>query len=369
MNLKSSFKLYTPIELSQLDYKVLALLYQPLLGVTAHSVYVTLFQLNLCKNSQILDHQTLLDLLNIKHQTLIHARQHLEALNLLDVYQNKDVYVYHLKTPLTPKQFLLDTIFGSYLLSEIGEKNLSFIKEQFRLHDIDLKGFKNITKSFDELFEFKETKLLNIDHQLQGKIFNGGSMIKYPFDFETFIDQMPSRYKNVHVLTEKFKENIIKIAFVYQLSAQDMVEVYEQAHDPHQLTTFNQLNVKASQYYQKKKKGITVQEKDLSQTDIMESITPEMVVQKYGNPEHNAFALHTIGSILNRNLTSIGVLNVLVMFLMKHKEGILPPLRYLEKVIDDWTQKGIMTTEDALIHVSKLEESQVIPNHKTTKKK
>lgn len=356
MQLKSTFQLQVHSELSALDYKVLALLYQPLLGVTAHSLIVTLYQLNHKVSQRTFTHQYLLDILNLKQQAFLKARHQLEALNLMNVFQEQSHYVYCLKMPLSPKQFLVDTIFGSYLKTEIGEDNLEDIKALFKLDTVDLSNYENITKSFDELYEFKATNLLEIDHELQGKIQNGGSLIKYQFDYNAFVELLPERVKNTQLLTDKFKDQVTKIAFVYQYTPNEMATIFEKTYQPNEQVTFNQLTMKATQYYQKNKQKLTIKEKDLTQAEILSRVTPELIIQKYGKANYIAMALETASHMMERNQIDIGIINVLIMFVIKHKDGILPTLKYMEIVLADWMKKGVLTTEDALAYASKLED-------------
>ena len=119
MKVNSKFNLFMQTDLSASDFKVLALLYQPLLGLNAYSIYNIFYQFN--KLNQLTPHHFLLDLLNIKQDEFINAREKLEALGLLETYlKNEDEYLYILKAPFTAKQFLLDTFLGTYLESEIG---------------------------------------------------------------------------------------------------------------------------------------------------------------------------------------------------------------------------------------------------------
>jgi replication initiation and membrane attachment protein len=43
------------------------------------------------------------------------------------------------------------------------------------------------------------------------------------------------------------------------------------------------------------------------------------------------------------------------MLVLKHKDGVLPNLTYMEKVLHDWLNKGVQTTEDAIKFSSSLE--------------
>lgn len=366
MRNSSQFRLSIQSDLSAGDFKVLALLYQPLLGMEAHGLYITFYQLiNKTSNNQMI-HADLFDLLDLKQTDFLKMRHKLEALNLLTVYQREDEYLYFMKAPLTAKQFLVDTVFGSYLQSEIGEKQVGQLAKMFKIDIPDTTEFQNITKTFDQLYEFKSLNLLNVEHDLQGRQQNGGSKLSYQFDYERFVDSLPERYKSTQLLNERFKQQVTKIAFVYQFDVLDMVEIYQEAAKSKQTINFSQLNLKARLHYQKNNQTLKIQEKDLSEASIISQITPQVIIQKYAKTNQQGIALSTASLLLERNHVEPGIINVILMLVLKNKDGILPNIAYLEKVLHDWLNKGVQTTEDAIAFAANLETK--FQNQKASKK-
>ena len=364
MKNSSLFHLQIQSDLSASDFKVLALLYQPLLGLEAHGLYITCYQLLNKTHKITYSHQELFDLMNIKKADFLLMRNKLEALNLLCVFQKEEEFIYFLKAPLTAKQFLIDTVFGSYLRSEIGERNMQFVTQLFKLDLMSTEGFKNVTKSFDELYEFKSLNLLSIQHPLQGKQNNGGSHINYTFNYEAFIEMLPDRLKNTQLLTDKFKETLNKIAFVYQFDVGDMVEIYQQAAKSKQLVNFEQLNFKARQYYEEKHQLLTIKQKELSKPHLVDQVAPQAIISKYAKTDQQGIALSVATQLLERNSVEPGIINVILMLVLKHKQGIMPNINYMEKVLHDWLNKGVQTTEDAIRHSQNLETQYDVKSQK-----
>jgi replication initiation and membrane attachment protein len=58
---------------------------------------------------------------------------------------------------------------------------------------------------------------------------------------------------------------------------------------------------------------------------------------------------------MERNHIDLGVINVLLLFVLKRKDGILPHLHYLEKILNDWLSKGVATSTDAIEMTTQLE--------------
>ncbi len=355
MKNSSTFIIQSQSDLSAADFKVLALLYQPLMGLEGQSLYNTFYQLINKTGRNSYTHTELFDLLNLKQQEFLKIRNKLEALNLLTVYQKEDFYLYFMKAPLTAKQFLVDTVFGSYLQSEIGEKNMNLLTLLFKMDVPDKEGFENITKSFDTLYEFKSLNLLSVPHALQGRQQNGGSHLNFKFNYEAFVDHLPERLKNSQLLNEKFKEQVNKIAFVYQYDVADMVGIYENAAKSRQNVNFAQLNMKAKLYYEQKHQLLTIKQKDMPLTSLIDQVAPQVIIQKYAKTDQQGIALSTASQLLERNAVEPGIINVILMLVLKHKDGVLPNINYMEKVLHDWLNKGVQTTEDALSYSTNLE--------------
>jgi len=72
----------------------------------------------------------------ILNQGTFNYRYKLEALGLLVVFQSDNEYIYSLKSPMTAKEFLNDTIFGSYLQDQIGEIQMNNLISEFRLYQL-----------------------------------------------------------------------------------------------------------------------------------------------------------------------------------------------------------------------------------------
>ncbi len=359
MKNSSIFRLHITSDLATQDFKVLALLYQPLLGIDAHSLFITFYQLNHKTIISEYTHQQLFDLLSLRQSDFLKMRNKLEALNLLEVYQNIDTYVYTLKTPLTAKQFLLDTVFGSYLQSEIGEKNVDMIASLFKIEIPNLEGFTNITKPFDSMYEFKSLNLLKFDYEFAGRKQNGGSHIGYQFDFNQFVEHLPERLKNSQLLNQKLQTQISKIAFVYQFGIEDMVEIYMEASKSKQTVNFQALNHKAKRHYETKNQTLSIKEKDIPKTELIKTLPPQVIIQKYSKMDLQGLALSTATLLIERNHVDPGIINVILMLVLKQKDGVLPGLKYMETVLHDWLNRGIQTTEDALNYSMKLENQWV----------
>ncbi|HKL94993.1 MAG TPA: DnaD domain protein [Haploplasma sp.] len=358
MKVNSKFNLFMQTDLSASDFKVLALLYQPLLGLNAYSIYNIFYQFN--KLNQQTPHHFLLDLLNIKQDDFINAREKLEALGLLETYlKTEDEYLYILKAPFTAKQFLLDTFLGTYLESEIGERNFNTLIEVFKVNKPVVTHLDNITKDFDQLFQFHATSLLNIDAEFEGRNGVNSNLIKNSINYEDFVEKLPRALKGVNLLNENFKQKIIQLAFVYQFDVNQMVDVYTNAHKGRKNITIEQISLQAKRYYETNNKDLVVTNKVLNEQDALSNVPFTSIVDKFvvDDSFQKAMALDTIHDFINQNDIEVGVLNVLLIFILKNKNGILPHVNYLNKVWQSWAKNGVQSVGDALSYRDTIEKN------------
>jgi len=358
MRINSKFRLHINTSLSSSDYKVLALLYQPLIGVDAYAIYSTFY--HLVKGNEIDSHQLLFDLLNITMDDFKKAITKLEALGLIETYINsKKDYVYIIKPPYSAKKFLTDTFLGAYLESEIGTKNLENIIKVFKVNKPDLTNYKNITKSFDEVYQVHTKKLLNISDDLEGRNGFNNQLIRNGINYNEFIERLPRALKSPVLFNDNFKQKLIQLAFVYQFNVDDLVLIYKNASKGNTTATIEQINLQARLYYEKNNEVITIQKKTTSDTEVIKDLSFRTVVDKFvvDDPILRASSLDTINNFIAQNDVDLGVLNVLLIFILKNKEGVLPHVNYLNKVWESWAKAGVRTAEDAINHREQLEKT------------
>src|SRR5690606_14405966 len=107
------------------DEKVLSFLYQPLIGPVCISLYFTLrnqVEQNRLSTEPI-SHYYIMNLMDMSLSEFFVARQKLEAIGLLDTYVKKGedfrLFIYELKPPLSPPQFISDGLLNIYLYQKI----------------------------------------------------------------------------------------------------------------------------------------------------------------------------------------------------------------------------------------------------------
>src|SRR5574344_1605147 len=152
------------------DRKILIMLYQPIIGSTAINFYMTLW--SYLDKYEIISipwtHHHLMSSMQVSLENIIEAREKLEAIGLLKTYVKIDTknelnnYVYELYSPLRVYDFLTDPILSTILHDSVGDIEYKNIKEYFKMPNIDLKGYKDITSKFNDVF--MTTSIVNMDN-------------------------------------------------------------------------------------------------------------------------------------------------------------------------------------------------------------
>ena len=352
---KSTFNIISQSALSSDEWKVLGILYQPIIGVLSFSLYHTFYHLLNTKNyqSETFTHQFLLDVLNVKIDELKEAREKLEAINLLNTFVQGEHTIYQLKSPLSPRGFIQDTILGQFLLTEMGKKLYDQVTNLFKVEKIELTGYTEVTRNFDDVFNFIDSNHFYDSDVYLGKKSNLGARIKDQINYEAFVEKLPDRVKKPILMSRQTVDTIQKLVFVYQFSLDEIVDIYIKTVSPNGDIDLGNLSFKAQTYYQDKKKVLPVvsETKQLngkeSSINYLKTVSPMQILEKYAKDDYQLMYTDTVMSLIERNQVEIGIINTLLLHILKFKDGHLPHITYLEKVLETWLKKGIRTTEDA----------------------
>ncbi|WP_349401956.1 putative membrane protein [Candidatus Phytoplasma solani] len=347
------FKIENQISLSFEDHKNLNLLYQPLIGAQALGIYYILLSL---KSNFEYQHQFLFDLAGISEDIFSESKEKLEALNLLATYQknNQKEKIYLVIAPYKGNDFLQDPLLSNFLLSEIGEKNYFNLQSHFLRETMHLEGFQDISKKFDEIYQFQK---INFNKNLDQKKFIGlfdKSFLKNNFNYELFLKNLPERFKKPFLVEFKTMDFIQKLSLVYDLSPQMMAEIYQKSFlNPDDIDLSKlRLNVKKNHHQNNKNKKIVSSKKIEDDEEKMISFlkkadATQRIIKDYCQKNNQAMASDVVFQLLERNDLELGLVNVLLIYILRYRDGILPSVVYLEKTLKSWAQKGVVDVETA----------------------
>ena len=365
-----TFIVVNKTSLSDKDRNILVLLYQPIIGSQAISLYYTLW--SYLDKSELLSnewtHHHLLRDMMISNSELTESKEKLEAIGLIKTYVKKgniNNYVYELYSPITASEFINNPILNMSLFNAVGKLEYDRIIGYFRLPKINLKEYEDVTKKFSDVFDFRVEPLNdNLIYDLKSK--NTRKLeIMSKIDINTILSLISDDILNKKSITKDIKELILKISFIYNYDNDDMIELIRNSISDHHTIDKKLLTENANKYYRYDNLGklpsliykqqpeyLRKENLDTSNRSRMihlfETTTPyDFINSKYktGNPTSSDLAIISY-LLIDLNLKP-GVVNVLVDYVLKINNNKL--IRsFVEVIASQWSKAGIETVEDAM---------------------
>jgi replication initiation and membrane attachment protein len=379
------FFVYSKSYISAGDYQTLALLYQPIIGVLAFSLYCTLW--NLLNRQTLLSerylHSDLESLLGTEIAKLEEARRNLEAIGLLNAYFHDDCFAYEIRLPMSPSSFINDGVLGTYLQTCITEKRYEKVLKLFQLAPVVRDGFVNVTRSFDEVFP----AISGEKAQVVGDFptVNRAKKVQishHPFDFRLLAESFPDEEKVRNLITEPIKEKILRLSYVYGLDESAMHEVFAKAtNEDFTVLEPTKLSVFAREWYRnhenKPSESSPVRRENLlnGQTTDPETyfstVSPRDLLAQMSGGLVSEADLRIVERLVDEIALDPGVVNVLLAYTIKINEGTMPTWAYYQKIGMAWKRNQIDSVKIAMDYVRHLQsefEKNQNPSPKKTRK-
>ncbi|KZE64539.1 hypothetical protein AWM68_10360 [Fictibacillus phosphorivorans] len=369
--------------LHEVDHKVLTMLYQPLIGAFAHSLYMTLW-IEANMNRQTQKHQHLMNVTQFSLKDILSGRKKLEAIGLLKTYkkdgESAREYIYELQQPLSPNAFFTDGFLSIYLFNRLGKAKFTEVRESFYIPQLDVSEFKDVTASFSDVFtslhpsemssksyaEISEN-VLPEDAALHEKGIHGKVVLgESTFDFEAMVNQISAFIVPKEVLTPKLKEAIYKLAYIYQLQPMDMSKQIQNVYYSTGEISAENLRREIQKWYRfeheeglpvlalktqpvplKALHGMQPQTKEEELIKYFEEVSPYRLLEDYSGATPSEVDLKLVAyCMLDQNL-SPGVTNVLLDYVlcendMKLAKGLI------ERIASHWARKKAQTVTEAM---------------------
>ena len=356
------------------DKKIITLLYQPIIGYTAVSLYYTLIgDLEKCDiMSEDLTHHHLMANMQLKLEDIIIAREKLEAIGLLKTYMKKDhvnQYVYLLYSPISVNDFFLHPILNVVLYNNLGKTEYDKVKNYFKVPRFNLKDYEDITSSFDEVFKPVRSTIEGTNEDITKRDSNNIKINK-GIDFNLLISSFPEKNINEKCFNEETKELINQLSFIYNLDTLDMQGLVRNSINEKGLIDKTILRKSCRDYYQfdnygnlptliynrqpeylKKPKGDNSKWARVVYT--FENVTPyQLLKAKYKGAEPTDRDKRLIENLLVDQKLAPGVVNVLISYVLKVNNERLNR-SYVETIAGEWKRLNIETVEDAMRYTEK----------------
>lgn len=368
--------------ISEEDKKIINMLYLPIIGPLAVSLYNILIndldKLNLV--SDISTHAKLLSNLHISSNELTEARNVLEAIGLLKTYIKTDTinnYIYELYSPVSAHEFFSHPIFNIVLYNNIGKKEYDKLIAYFKLPKINKEGYTEVTHSFSEVFESVPYTSSNVSSENIRKYNKLKLNINSSFDMNFLIESLDS-YIDKKVFTKELQELIISLSFLYDIEVIKMQNIIRTCINERGTINRDELRKHCRNHYQFDHSGLlpTVIEQTQPQSFrkplgdnsklakviyAFERITPyELLKSKHNGAEPTKRDMKLVEDLMLDYKLNAGVINVLIDYVLKTNDNKLES-KLVETIAGHWSRKKIETVEEAMEIAKK--------NHKSPSKK
>ena len=355
--------------MDDIDRKIVTMLYQPIIGHTATTLYFTLFD-DLLRHdvmSEELTHHHLMATMQLKLEDILIAREKLEAVGLLKTYLKKDHvnnFVYLLYAPLSVNEFLNHPILNVVLYNNLGKKEYENIVNCFRIPKVNLKDYEDITKSFNKVFSSVSSNTYLGNDNIVKK--NRGTIeITEGVDFNLLISSIPKSMVSDKCFTDEVKDLINSLAFVYNIDDLNMQGLVRNSINEKGLIDKTELRKSARNFYQFEQGGklptlIYSKQPDYLKTPsgdtsnwakqvyTFENVTPyDYIRSKYKNGEPTLRELQIIEDLMVKQKMKPGVVNVLIDYVLKVNNQKFTR-SYVETVAAQWSRLNIETVEAAM---------------------
>lgn len=355
--------------LTENDKKTLISLYEPIIGPTAVSLYLTLWSdLDMREDMSIsYTHHHLMTILKSSLEIIVDARKALEALGLLKSFKKNDEniseYIYELYSPLNPSEFFNHPILGVLLLNNIGESEYEHLIQYYKRKTLKKDGFEEITSSMNKTFKsVTPNEALKYDIRKQTK---GNLEIDDVIDFNLLEVSIPKGMINSKTFNKKTKELINQLAYIYNIDTMKMSELLRLVIDEFGLVNKEKLRDAARKSYEYNHNGnlptivyhtqpehlkspIGDTSNRAKMIYVFENTKPyDFLTSKNKGVKPTARDLKMIESLAVDFALPPGVINVLIDYALRVNDGKLVQ-KYLEAIASTWSRKGIKTVVDAM---------------------
>lgn len=362
LNKEDFYEVYLNSIISDFDHDTLTMLYQPIVGSHAISLYLTLYA-DYKKKSDIASLEDLLLEMGIDITILTEAKNKLEGIGLIRTYYKKDKGQSFLKfvlyAPKTPKEFFDDILFKGLLISRIGEKKVQQYLRRYKTKKLDLDGYNEISASFNDVFkssldEDVYSSTLNIVGGYGRKVID----VSKGFDNAKFLSSL----ENFNILPKAIKKSDMKkiseLALLYGVNEDIMGDYVSQAYRPDEKEKIDydmvkELCVKDKSYQVLRKNGsnniaYSSSSKMGKKVEMMQTYSAlDYLKIKQNNGAVSPSDVKLITELNESYGLNSSVINVLIDYCLERNNNQLSRT-YVTKIAASINREGISSTLDAM---------------------
>ena len=369
--------------LNDSDRKILTMLYQPIVGSISINLYNTLC-LNLDKNEFMSDeftHHSLMVNNKLSLDDILLAREKLEGIGLLKTFvkekEDSNSYVYELFSPLSASEFFSHPILNIVLYNNIGKKEYERLVLYFKIPRVNLNGYEDITKSFNDVFSSVPSSSF-INNIIDVKeVTKNGINLNYNFDYDMLLSSFPKETINEKTFNKDNKELIENLSYIYNLDTLELKDLIINSLNEKLMIDKVDLRKNARNYYQYQNNGKlptliyqnqpeylrSPEGKDSKRAKMVytfETTSPyNFLKSKYNGSKPTSRDLKLIEDLMVDVGLKPGVVNVLIDYALRVNNNKLNKA-FVETIAGQWKRLNIETAEGAMNQAAKESKSKKV---------
>ncbi|GCF94523.1 replication initiation and membrane attachment [Enterococcus florum] len=378
------YTVYGNPDIDRSKEQALLYLYQPIIGNDALSLFLNLKgDLTIEGVSSDLMHADLLAAMDRGLQAVLQARERLEGIGLLSVFQKNDpdlglLVAYRVNDPLEPSAFFQDELMCYLLLERIGQRRFERLVERFRPKGYSLPGFTETTKHFLEVYRFREEGFAANTDMIEQTQDNFPKNQRAARDSDFDLIFMETQLKKMGVMIDQEAQRKLEaLHLMYGLDEMDLLEYAGKAVDQ-QSIDFNYLrqllrkdrsallakkeNSNRNQSNSQRKERISLTPAERQIIDEVQRISPMTYLQAIKQQKGGFVApseTRIIESLVDKHLFPNSVINLLINYILVVKNHSSLNQNYLNAIANDWAQKKITTPEEVMANLRQSDQKLV----------
>jgi len=352
--------------ITNLDRDSLLELYQPIIGASSASLYLTLSTQKKSNGDSILKTEQLLKSMQLTANEFYSARRYLEAVGLIRTFESviEDVrcYIYVIYSPKSPKAFFEDTLFKGLLILSVGEKEAKRLASKWKVNLTIPEEYHEVSASFLDVYKIdyddpsfrKEfsTTILGRDH----------GRANLDFNYDLFFGYVG---ENSSITASSFKKKdmkeISRLATLFGLDEKRMAFIVVDEYNPESSThlDFEKIKNRCEEEIRfnivknVEKSNVSGDSELSKKIQLMEETAPAKFLQYLQQGTKPARSDIAIANTLSKDYGfGNGIINTIIEYVLYKNDNILSK-NYCEKIASSLAREGVTTTVDAMNYLKK----------------
>jgi len=228
----SKYVVFTNSYLSSSDMDIIKILYLPIIGLEAMSIYMLVRdELNVDKLlSKPKNHTGILDVTKGTIGSFVEERSKLEAIGLLRTYEDEvasqHTLYYEVNPPMKPSEFFMNPATNKLIHKTLGHEKYNRLKNRFKVDKVDVSKLVNVTKRFNQVFSCnvneKHHEYLNENDKFADKVTADIKHDNQDFSLDKFNEKLRRKRVPTKLITKELMNFILSTASTYNVSEANM---------------------------------------------------------------------------------------------------------------------------------------------------